>query len=71
VTASIDGQISSFTTIGSFSVNPADGSVTEIEQQNGGPNQKLHFKGYPTPDGNTITFVATDNGAIVSGVDTR
>jgi len=45
--------------------------VTEIEQQTGGPGATLHFTDYPTPDGNTITFVATDPGSIVSGIDTR
>jgi hypothetical protein len=27
-----------------------DGSVTEIEQQTGGPGALLHFKDYPTPE---------------------
>ncbi len=70
LTASINGQISPITINGSFSVNP-DGSVFEIEQQTGGPNALLHFTDYPTPDGNTITFVATDPGSIVSGITTR
>jgi hypothetical protein len=70
LTASINGQISPITINGSFSVN-ADGSVFEIEQQTGGPNALLHFTDYPTPDGNTITFVETDPGSILSGIDTR
>jgi hypothetical protein len=70
LTASINGQISPITINGSFSVNP-DGSVFEIEQQTGGPNALLHFTDYPTPDGNTITFVETDPGSILSGIDTR
>jgi len=70
LTASIDGQISPITIQGTFMVN-RDGSVTEIEQQTGGPGALLHFKDYPTPDGNTITFVETDPGSILSGIDTR
>ena len=68
--ASIGGQISPITVKGSFTVNP-DGSVTEIEQQTGGPGALLHFADYPTPDGNTMTFVATETGSIVSGISTR
>ena len=70
LTASINGQISPITIKGTFQVNK-DGSVFETEQQTGGPNALLHFTDYPTPDGNTITFVATDSGSIVSGIDTR
>ena len=70
LTASINGQISPITIKGTFQVNK-DGSVFETEQQTGGPNALLHFTDYPTPDGNTITFVATDPGSIVSGIDTR
>jgi hypothetical protein len=70
LTASINGQIFPITVKGFFTVNP-DGSVSGIEKQTGGPNALLHFTGYPTPDGNTITFVATDPGSIVSGIATR
>jgi hypothetical protein len=31
----------------------------------------LHFDDYATPDGNTVTFVGTDAGSIVSGFSTR
>jgi hypothetical protein len=55
---------------GTFTVN-ANGSVSETETQLDSPGLTLHFDDYPTPDGNTITFVATDPGTIVSGFDTR
>ena len=70
VTGSINGQISSATLHGTWTINP-DGSVSEAEIQTGGPAQTLHFKGYPTLDGNTITFVSTDPGSTVSGISTR
>jgi len=70
LTASINGQIFPITVKGFFTVNP-DGSVSGIEKQTGGPNALLHFTGYPTPDGNTITFVLTDPGSIACGIDTR
>jgi hypothetical protein len=68
--ASIDGQIVPISIKGTFTVNP-DGSVTEIEQQTGGPGALLHFKDYPTPDGNIMPFVGTDPGEIVNGTYTR
>ena len=68
---SVNGQVSQRVTFaGTFTVN-ADGSVSETDQQMKPPGLKLHFDDYPTPDGNTITFVATDSGTIVSGFDTR
>ncbi len=71
VTFSIGGTVFSHVRLkGTFTVN-ADGSVSETETQLDSPGLKLHFDDYPTPDGNTITFVATDSGTIVSGFDTR
>lgn len=70
LTASINGQISPITVHGTWTINP-DGSVSETEIQTGGPGQTLHFKDYPTLDGNTITFLSTDPGSIVSGIYTR
>jgi hypothetical protein len=70
VTGSINGQISSATLHGTWTINP-DGSVSETEIQTGGPGLTLHFRDYPTLDGNTITFVNTDSGSIVSGIFTR
>jgi hypothetical protein len=71
LTASLNGNISAITIKGTWTVDPKDGSISETEQQFGGPGATLHFKDYPTLDGNTITFVASDPGAIVSGIDTR
>jgi len=70
LTASINGQISPITVHGTWTINP-DGSISETEIQTGGPGQTLHFKDYPTLDGNTITFVSTDPGSIVSGIYAR
>ena len=70
LTASINSQISPITVHGPWTINP-DGSVSETEIQTGGPGQTLHFKDYPTLDGNTITFVSTDPGSIVSGIYVR
>jgi hypothetical protein len=71
VSFSIGGTVFSHVRLkGTFTVN-ADGSVSETETQLDSPGLKLHFDDYPTPDGNTITFVATDSGTIVSGFDTR
>ena len=73
LTGSINGQISSPTVHGTWTLNP-DGSVSETDVQTvitGGPGLTLHFKDYPTLDGNTITFVQTDAGFIASGIATR
>src|SRR6516162_254206 len=71
VSFSFNGQIQRrIATRGTFTVN-ADGSVSLTETQLGGPGLTLNFDAYPTPDGNTITFVATDAGSIVNGIETR
>jgi hypothetical protein len=71
VTFSIGGTVFSHVRLKGTSTVNADGSVSETETQLDSPGLKLHFDDYPTPDGNTITFVATDSGTIVSGFDTR
>ena len=70
LTASINGQISPITVHGTWTINP-DGSISETDVQAGGPGLTLHFRDYPTLDGNTITFVQTDTGSIASGIGTR
>jgi hypothetical protein len=55
---------------GTFTVN-ADGSQSQTVTQLAPPGFTLHFDGWITPDGNTITFVATDPGSVVSGIATR
>ena len=70
LTESINQIQSPVTINGTFTVN-ADGSASETEIQTSGPGLTLHFSDYPTPDGNTITFVGTDPGSILSGIDTR
>jgi hypothetical protein len=71
VSFSFNGQSQSRIAVrGTFTVN-ADGSVSVTETQLGGPGLTLHFDDYPTADGNTIMFVATDPGSIVNGVSTR
>ena len=69
-TGSINGQISTFPVQGTWTINP-DGSISETDVQAGGPGLTLHFRGYPTLDGNTITFVQTDPGFIASGINVR
>jgi hypothetical protein len=69
-TGSINGQISTFPVHGTWTINP-DGSISETDVQAGGPGLTLHFKKYPTLDGNTITGVQSDPGSIVSVVETR
>jgi len=69
-TGSINGQISTFPVQGTWTINP-DGSISETDVQTGGPGLTLHFRDYPTLDGNTITFVQTDTGSIASGIGTR
>jgi len=69
-TGSINGQISTFPVQGTWTINP-DGSISETDVQTGGPGLTLHFRDYPTLDGNTITFVQTDAGFIASGIATR
>ena len=68
--ASINGQIVQISIKGTFTVN-SDGSVTEIEQQYGGPNALLHFTDYPTADCNIMPFVGIDSGTVVNGTYTR
>ena len=53
---------------GTFKVN-GDGSVSETVTTTLGDVR--HFDLYPTPDGNTFTFVDTDPGTIISGFGTR
>ena len=55
---------------GSFTVN-GDGSVSQTVTQLDNPGLTLDFVAYLTPDGNTMTFVNTDTGTIVSGFATR
>jgi hypothetical protein len=55
-------------TSGTFKVN-GDGSVSLTVTDTVGDVR--HFDLYPTPDGNTFTFVDTDPGTIVSGFATR
>lgn len=70
-TFSVDGQVQSrIGFVGTFTVN-GDGSVSETDTQTSGPMETLHFNVYPTPDGNALTIVQTDPGAIASGFDTR
>ena len=69
-TASIGGQISTFPVHGTWSIN-ADGSFSETDTQAGGPGLTLHFRAYPTLDGNTITIVQIDPGFIASGINVR
>ena len=69
-TGSINGQISTFPVQGTWTINP-DGSISETDVQTGGPGLTLHFRDYPTLDGNTITFVQTDPGSIAGGIETR
>jgi len=69
-TGSVNGQIVPGTVQGIWTLSP-DGSVSETEiqtLQTGGPGLTLHFKDYPTLDGNTMTFVQTDAGFIASGI---
>ena len=70
LTGSINGQISSPTVHGTWTLNP-DGSVSVTEIQTGGPGLTLHLRDYPTLDGNTITIVQIDPGFIASGVSVR
>ena len=69
-TTSINGQISTFSVHGTWTLNP-DGSVSETDTQTGGPGLTLHLRDYPTLDGNTITIVQIDPGFIASGVSVR
>jgi hypothetical protein len=64
---SIGGQVLSRVTFeGTFTVN-ADGSVSETDTQTSGPMLTPHFNAYPSLDGNTITTIQTDTGAIATG----
>jgi hypothetical protein len=69
-TGSINGQVSTFPVHGTWTLNP-DGSFSETDVQTGGPGLTLHFRAYPTLDGNTIAFAQTDPGSIASGIATR
>ena len=53
---------------GTYSLN-ADGSVSEIDTDANGA--VTHYDDFPSSDGNTIAFIATDPGVISSGVETR
>ena len=55
---------------GTFTVN-TNGSLSMTVTQLDPPGLTLHFDAWLTPDGNTMTFVATDPGAAVSGFSTR
>jgi hypothetical protein len=66
---SFGGEVFSGVTLaGTFTVN-ADGSVSVTSKTSQG--LVVHFIAYPTPDGNTISFVSTDPGSILNGVLTR
>ena len=56
--------------LGTFTVN-TDGSMSQTVTQLDPPGLTLHFDAWLTPDGNTMTFVNTDTGTIVSGFSTR
>jgi hypothetical protein len=53
---------------GTYSAN-ADGSVSETDTDAHGVVS--HFDDFPSCDGNTIAFIATDPGVISSGIETR
>jgi hypothetical protein len=55
---------------GTFTVN-TDGSMSQTVTQLDPPKLTLHFDAWITRDGNTMTFVSTDTGTIVSGFSTR
>ena len=55
---------------GTFTVN-TDGSMSQTVTQLDPPKLTLHFDAWITRDGNTMTFVNTDTGTIVSGFSTR
>jgi hypothetical protein len=68
---SAGGQVfTGVTFAGTFTVN-ADGSVSATSTILTPFQETLHFKLYPSPDGNTIAFVQTDPGATINGVMTR
>jgi len=69
--ASVNGQISAITIHGTWVIDPKDGSIFETEVQTGGPGATLHFRDFPTLDGNTIQFVEVDPGSILNGIETR
>jgi hypothetical protein len=52
----------------SYSVN-ADGSVTETDTDENG--EVSHVDEFPLPDGSAFTWVVTDPGMILSGIETR
>jgi hypothetical protein len=47
----------------------ADGSVTETDTDEHG--EVSHVDEFPLPDGNAFTWVVTDPGMILSGIETR
>ena len=61
-------QVFNITFAGTFTVN-ADGSVSAILTTSQGV--VLHSIAYLSPDGNTMTVIATDPGSINNGVATR
>ena len=67
---SAGGEDFSITFTGTFTVN-ADGSVSATTNVLTPFQQTIHTIGYPTPDGNTITFVTNDPGNTLNGVQTR
>ena len=69
-TTSVNGQISTFPVHGTWTLNP-DGSVSETDTQTGGQGLTLHFRDYPTVDGNTIPIIQIDPGFIASGINVR
>ena len=62
-TASLNGTIQPVIVPGTYTVNP-DCTATAVEASS-------HFNFVITPDGNTVWWMATDTGTVLSGVITR
>jgi len=62
-TASLNGTIQPVTVRGTYTVNP-DCTATAVEASS-------HFNFVITPDGNTVWWMATDTGTVLSGVIIR
>jgi len=62
-TASLNGKIVPVTVPGTYTVNP-DCTATAVEASS-------HFNFVITPDGNTVWWMATDTGTVLSGVIIR
>jgi hypothetical protein len=62
-TASLNGTIHPVIVAGTYSVNP-DCTATAVEAGS-------HFNFVITPDGNTVWWMATDTGTVLSGIITR